>query len=636
MQDEILSDELEKHEIFADYKKNYKKASIKKSQQNEWFKNSSFYISNIREKSKEYKNRLKDFLDSSEYKRLEQDEYRRQFISFAKKIEKDKLNTFIQIESNNILILQSPPDKVGNKNNKAKIVEFLGYDWSNRKGDEGIKYVVDQSSKIDDASVDSDEDDADITESINSIKYIETPLYNPKDDYDYTKYAFALKKHICEQCTKGFSFDFETSEKLNEFFAGDEHNLHYAKLSDMIDFSRTEFDRAIKLNEIKQRVEFKSKYPMINLGEYCFIKGGDTFKKEYQGNTNSQEIPFFKVSDMNSNGNEIYLSISNNYVAKDILKNKIKATIFKKGTIVFPKVGMAILTNKKRILKRDAAVDNNTMAVWVKNENELCFKYLYNYFVFKVDLSLIASTANPPSISASNLAKLKVPLPPLDVQKSIVSECEKIDDEYEKAKRSIEDAKNKINVILNSTKGKFIKLAEIITYGIYRISYKRIDPKSYVSTENLLQNCEGVTSYQGVPIVNKIIQYKKDDILISNIRPYLKKAWLADKDGGCSSDVLVFRISNKRNVIPKFLFFQLSQDKFFDYMMEGKKGVKMPRGDKAQITNYVFSLPSYDEQQRIISEIEKLESEIDSAKKIMSTVANRKKAVLKKYLCETE
>lgn len=119
-----------------------------------------------------------------------------------------------------------------------------------------------------DDSVDTEEDDADITESINSIKYIKTPLYNPKDDYDYTKYAFALRKHICEQCSKRFSFDFETSEKLNKFFVGDEQNLHYAKLSDMLDFSRTEFDKSIKLNQEKRnRSVFDSKYPLKILSD---------------------------------------------------------------------------------------------------------------------------------------------------------------------------------------------------------------------------------------------------------------------------------------------------------------------------------------------------------------------------------
>ena len=214
-----MNDTLEKHEIFVDYKKSFKFSPIKKTVQKELYKKSSFYKAELKEKSKDYKKLLSDFLESAEYKVLEQEEYRKQFIAFAKGIEKDKLNTFIQIESNNVLILQSPPDKIGNKSNKAKIVEFLGYDWSNRKGDEGIKYVVEQSSDIDADDLDpTDEDDADITNSINSIKYIKTPLYNPNDDYDYAKYSFALRKHICEQCENKFSFNFEPSEKLKEHF----------------------------------------------------------------------------------------------------------------------------------------------------------------------------------------------------------------------------------------------------------------------------------------------------------------------------------------------------------------------------------------------------------------------------------
>ena len=79
MQDETLSSDLENHEIFADYKKNFKKTAVNKNLQKEWFKNSSFFNSEIKEKSKEYKKLLNEFLGSKEYKTFEQNEYRRKF-----------------------------------------------------------------------------------------------------------------------------------------------------------------------------------------------------------------------------------------------------------------------------------------------------------------------------------------------------------------------------------------------------------------------------------------------------------------------------------------------------------------------------------------------------------------------------
>lgn len=431
MQDEILSDELEKHEIFADYKKNFKAASIKKSQQNDWFKNSSFCISNNRENLKDYKKQFNEFLKSAEYKKLEQDEYRRQFISFAKEIEKDKLNTFIQVESNDVLILQSPPDKVGNKSNKAKIVEFLGYDWSNRKGDEGIKYVVDKSLNIDmDDSVDPNEDDADITEFINSIKYIKTPLYNPNDSYDYTKYAFALRKHICEQCNNNFSFDFNQSQKLNDSFANvDEHNFHYAKLSEMIDFSRTKFNKVIKLNEIKQQTEFESKYTNVSIKDYCKIIRGVTFDKslERQVRTNNIVLTADNIS-LDGHFNvkkEIFVANEVSFDEEKKLKQNDLFMCFSSGSRNH--------VGKLAIINQDTNYYAGGFMGIIRVNNKIVLpKFLYEFLNCDSIRKIVISSATGNNILnlSSLIGEIKFPLPPIAIQQRIVSECENIDTNY--------------------------------------------------------------------------------------------------------------------------------------------------------------------------------------------------------------
>ena len=147
------------------------------------------------------------------------------FVDYAKKIECDKLKTYIQISNNNVAVLQSPPDKVNGKTNKKEIISFLGYDWSNRKGDEGIKYVTDK--KIEDLE-DDDEKDAEVVMAINSIKYIKTPLYNPNDVNDNTKYSYAFRSHIEENCSK-FSFG-KVIQKKEEPFDRDINKLFNLKL----------------------------------------------------------------------------------------------------------------------------------------------------------------------------------------------------------------------------------------------------------------------------------------------------------------------------------------------------------------------------------------------------------------------
>lgn len=156
---------------------------------------------------------------------------------------------------------------------------------------------------------------------------------------------------------------------------------------------------------------------------------------------------------------------------------------------------------------------------------------------------------------------------------------------------------------------------------------------TYITTDNMLQNCEGVRPYEGTDSITSAIAYQKGDILLSNIRPYLKKIWQADRDGSCSPDVLVLR-PDINKVDAKFLFFSLRRDVFFDYIMNeaGTRGLKMPRGNKDGIIQYRINLPKIEEQRRIAAEISQYDELISQAKETMRGCANRKVEVLDRYL----
>ena len=135
-----------------------------------------------------------------------------------------------------------------------------------------------------------------------------------------------------------------------------------------------------------------------------------------------------------------------------------------------------------------------------------------------------------------------------------------------------------------------MKLSDIAEFITDKISSSSISLDSYVTTDSLLQNKRGRELAQNLPPMQcALTNYKKGDVLVANIRPYLKKVWFADSEGGCSSDVLVFRAKNGH--YPSFLYAILMQDAFFDYAMLGAKGSKMPRGDKNQIMRY--ELPTF-------------------------------------------
>ena len=143
-----------------------------------------------------------------------------------------------------------------------------------------------------------------------------------------------------------------------------------------------------------------------------------------------------------------------------------------------------------------------------------------------------------------------------------------------------------------------MKLSEIAILVEDKISSNSISLGDYVTTDSLLPNKEGKTIATNLPpVACSLTHYQKGDVLVANIRPYLKKVWLADKEGGCSSDVLVFRV--REGYKDSFLYAVLLQDRFFDYATRGAKGSKMPRGDKEQIMRYELPVFSPQEQENI-------------------------------------
>lgn len=159
-----------------------------------------------------------------------------------------------------------------------------------------------------------------------------------------------------------------------------------------------------------------------------------------------------------------------------------------------------------------------------------------------------------------------------------------------------------------------IHLSELCDYADGRIALFDLNLNNYVSTENMLQNKEGICPSSGLPIVVQTQAYQPNDVLISNIRPYFRKIWFADRKGGCSNDVLVMRA--KQNCYPRFLYYILSDDKFFDYATVTGKGTKMPRGDKSAIMRYVVPNIPIEGQKKIADTLSILDARIAENKKI--------------------
>lgn len=159
-----------------------------------------------------------------------------------------------------------------------------------------------------------------------------------------------------------------------------------------------------------------------------------------------------------------------------------------------------------------------------------------------------------------------------------------------------------------------VSLKDVADFQKERISSGLLDESTYISTENILQNFQGVQSAISIPANTNVVAYKKNDILLSNIRPYLKKVWFSDRIGGCSADVFVLR---SKTCEPEFLYNVIASDKFINYVMSGAKGVKMPRGDKNQMESFSFFIPAVVEQRKISRLFQLLDERIVTQNKII-------------------
>lgn len=268
-------------------------------------------------------------------------------------------------------------------------------------------------------------------------------------------------------------------------------------------------------------------------------------------------------------------------------------------------------------------------------------KYLFRSEEVRKKIKKTASGVTRFNVSKTKFGKISIPVPPLPVQEEIVrildsySELEtkleaKLEAELDARKKQYEYYKNKLlnSENISGEDIKFLPLSEIAYYPNKRIDARFVNEDNYVSVENLLKDKQGKTKSTSVPTQGSVIEYIENDILIGNIRPYLKKIWLATNTGGTNGDVVLVRIKNeqKQQITPDFLYHILMSEKFFDYDNQYARGAKMPRGNKDMILKYSIPLPPIEKQKRIVAildEFNKLTNEISDS--LQAEITARKK-----------
>ena len=172
------------------------------------------------------------------------------------------------------------------------------------------------------------------------------------------------------------------------------------------------------------------------------------------------------------------------------------------------------------------------------------------------------------------------------------------------------------------------ELREVFEMPTSRISDSELQADQYISTEHILQNFEGVEPSSSMPANLSAIRFFRNDILMANIRPYLKKIWLSDRNGGASSDVIVFRITVKSD--PAFLYYELTNGQFIGYVMESVQGSKMPRGNKQAMQTFKMSIAPLSEQQQIGKYLVQMDVQLSKTSIKLTKLRNIKQSLLQK------
>ena len=318
-----------------------------------------------------------------------------EFYAFAKPIEADKLLYFALTYQQTTLIVSAPTDNTEQK-------QFLGYDWSNRKGSEGIQII--QAGGI---------------------------LYNAHNHNAPDTIAAAIRQSF-------------TAPSLKKDLGEKQKYCTLANLSDMIDFSRINFNKAIKLTPDK-KIEFRSKYPLKLFSEIISLietgsrpAGGVGMLSEGVLSLGGEHID-------NQNGR---LNLSNpKYVPLSFYKNATRGKL-QKNDILICKDGA--LTGKIAIVREELddkqAMINEHLFI-IRCQSLITQFYLFEFLYSIMGQNLLKANITGSAqggLNSTNLKNIKIPLPPLDIQRSIVSECEKVDEEYNTSRMSIEEYKKKI------------------------------------------------------------------------------------------------------------------------------------------------------------------------------------------------
>ena len=572
----------------------------------------------LNSRAKKVRDEAQKFIKSRSYKDLtpagKLQEELRFTLRFIREIEKEKLNYFLLAASNPqpVLLVQSPTDKDQEKS-------FLGYEWSNRKGDEGIHYL--NTGKLKKASSDDEDADDDTIRQIKGVNGISTPLFNPMDINDVSKINSLIRANFNKE-------NLELNEGISKF-------VSMGNLVDMMDFSRVIFTKEIKTSFLTKQIFFDDeKFEMKALATIAtFIQRG---KNPVYGEEGIQVIKSGQArGGIEFDFSKVYFAT--NYDSED-------KRILKKGDILINSTGVGTAGRVTLFdLNGKYAVDNHITILRTKNgvDNLYVFYTLAYGIGFKNIEAMAAGTSGQIELSVSTIQNIKIPLPPIDIQKKIVEECEKIDQKLQVSLDAIKQNQEKIHDIVNSMVGKKVKIASVCDLNTETINPAKEEGKEFIYIDiDSVENGTGRYSLDK-KILGSIAPSRarrfatSGSTIISTVRPNLRGFAYIEKeiaDSVYSTGFAILKSKDESLLANKMVYYQfMYSDNLMAQMLQDMPKGSYPNINKNNIDNFDI-LVSIDKQKSILVELDECEKKLNDARDFIANASSAKQAILDKYL----
>jgi len=510
----------------------------------------------------------------------------KRFIEYVCEIEKEKLYYFMLAFSNPqpVVIVKSPPEK-------AEMKKFLGYEWSTKKGNEGIKYLGSSYS-------DDEDEDKKALSRLRGIKSIQTPLFNPVDLVAPEKINTIIRNNF-----NGIS------EGENEF-------VNHHRLVDMLNFSGVKFNKAISLSAA-QVVEINSKYPLVSMDKLAVISRGASPRPidEYI-TTEDDGVNWIKIGDVAAG--EKYITSTNEKITQEGAK---KSKAVKAGDLI---ISNSMSAGRPYILKISGCIHDGWLLL---SDISSDIDRDYFYYVLSsrtVQKSLLSKSLGGvvQNLNTTRVSNLQIPLPPLDIQREIVAACEAADEAYNFVRMNIEEYYKRIDQLFSEMDVIAENRYNLGDTSLFHVSIgRRVTESQLVTNGEMPVYSANVFTPFGYINERLITDFSVPSVLWGIDGDWMVNYMPADVEFYPTDHCGILRV-NTDKINLRVLAWCLEQE-------GNRQGFSRSlRASTSRIKRLIINLPAIEAQNKIAAQVLDYETQIAEAKQRLKSLEIRRKEML--------